>query len=107
MMRRAPCDEDLDELEGEPAPRRGTLERSHSTVADLLGRLPSGGDLVLVQHTAQQEAELHLARERVEALESQRRWLAGGVGVSIVVLLYLAMRKPKAPKGQIQARVAA
>lgn len=55
------------------------------------------GDLVLVQQAAQQEADLRIQRERIEDLESQRRWLWGGLGASAAVLLILAFRKRRTP----------
>jgi hypothetical protein len=69
------------------------------------------GDLTLVQKTAEQQAQLAVAAERIDGLEAQRRWLWGGLGVSAAVfaILLLRRRRPETPKprGQLPERQAA
>lgn len=60
-----------------------------------------GAELALVSRTAEQQAQLVAASERIDALESQRRWLWAGVGVSALVLgIVLFRRQRPAPQDQ-------
>lgn len=107
-MKRYPVDEEDDELE-EQTQRSVVRPRSLSPAdaarqlqAELTryghgSHLVGSSDLVLVQQTAQQEVDLRVQRERIEDLETQRRWLWGGLGASAAVLLLLAFRKRRPP----------
>lgn len=99
-MKRYPVtDEDFDE----PTQHSVVRARAPSSVTAAqqvqaqLGALGYSSDLFLVQQTAQQEAELRAQADRIEELESQRRWLWGGLGASAAVLLLLAFRKRRPP----------
>ena len=92
-MRGASCSED----EGDDPPY---VTRSGARELALLGNLGRGSELALVQRTAEQQAQITAASERIESLESQRRWLWGGIGVSALVLAILVMRRRPAPEKQ-------
>lgn len=103
-MKRYPVDEEDDEFEEQTQrsvvrPRSlSPTEAARQVQAELArhgygGHMVGSGDLVLVQQTAQQEVDLRVQRERIEDLETQRRWLWGGLGASAAVLLLLAFRK--------------
>jgi hypothetical protein len=60
-----------------------------------------GAELALVSRTAEQQAQLVAASERIDALESQRRWLWAGVGVSALVFGIMLFRSQRpAPQDQ-------
>lgn len=101
-MKRYPVDDGDDDFEEQTqrsVVRPRTAPSMHNLARELELARPgfSSGDLVLVQQAAEQEADLRMQRERIEDLESQRRWLWGGLGASAAVLLLLAFRKRRPP----------
>lgn len=82
------------------------MTRAGARELALLG-LGRGSELALVQKTAEQQAQLTSASERIDSLERQRLWMLGGLGVSTLVIVVLAIRGRKkddksaaAPEGQ-------
>jgi hypothetical protein len=71
--------------------------------ASIIGyRSPS--DLSLLAKAAQQDVQLSNLQDEIESLRSQRRWLLGGLGVSVAAfLLVVIRRRPRPPQGQLAA----
>jgi hypothetical protein len=88
---------ELDELDDEPA---------RPPVPDpALLAYRSSPDMGLLARTAQQDVQLSNYAEQIESLESQRRWLLGGLGVSVAAFLLLVIkRRPRTTQGLAPAR---
>jgi hypothetical protein len=65
----------------------------------------AGPDLSLLAKAAQQDMQITNFQEQIESLESQRRWLLGGLGVSVAAFLILVIkRRPRTSTGLAPAR---
>lgn len=86
------------ELEDEPRPP------AQPDPATLLA-YRSAPDMGLLARTAQQDVQISNYQEQIESLESQRRWLLGGLGVSVAAFLLLVIkRRPRTTQGLAAAR---
>lgn len=97
-MKRKP-DFDEDDFE-EDEHTRPSVQRPPRSVLQLISGTNDravGSDLVLIQQSAQLQADLQVAREQLETLESRQKWLWGGLAVSSVLLVLCAMHKRRPP----------
>ncbi len=78
--------------------------RPASAAPSIIG-YQSAPDMALLARAAQQDMQITHCQEQIESLESQRRWLLGGLGVSVAAFLLLVIkRRPRTTQGLAPAR---
>lgn len=81
------------ERELEDSPTRRAVEQSWAGRQDALLAYRTAPDLGLLAKAAQQDVQIAGLQDEIESLRSQRRWLLGGLGVSVAAFLLLVIRR--------------
>jgi hypothetical protein len=93
------------ERELEDPDKRQAVEQSWARQEPSLLAYRSTPDLALLARAAQQDVQLATYQEEIESLKGQRRWLLGGLGVSVAAFLLLVIRRrPRSSAGLAPTR---